>query len=54
MPISIAYWVLLLVWVLFPFMGGGPPSWRPITSNLLITLLLGLLGWHVFGPPIHV
>lgn len=52
MTLGNAFWVLMLVWLIFG-------SWRcwpdrnVIGGNLLLFILLSLLGWHAFGAPIH-
>jgi hypothetical protein len=52
MTLGLAYWILMLVWLAFgvytnraalPAAGG----------DLLLFILLVLLGWKAFGPPIH-
>lgn len=53
MSIALAYWILMLLWVVW----AAWASWRtwPVFSpgELLIFALLLILGWRVFGPPIH-
>lgn len=48
MPISILFWVL---WVLFLLLGGylWYPFDRRSPSFFIIMVLIGLLGWRVFG-----
>lgn len=51
-----AYWVLMLIWVLAGF-------WSPAASphavyygwgrNIVLFLLLLILGWKAFGPPLQ-
>ena len=51
-----AFWVLMLLWLFFGFWSNwpvGPTSYRPLGGSLLLFILLGLLGWHEFGPPLH-
>ncbi len=55
MSVAFVFWLLMLLWLIFGFvffwpMGG---SWYPVGGNLLLFVLLGLLGWKVFGFPIH-
>jgi uncharacterized membrane protein YbhN (UPF0104 family) len=52
---GLAYWVLMLLWLIF-----GCVVLRPYSTNyrmggfgLLLYVLLVFLGWHCFGPPIH-
>ena len=52
MTLGLAFWILMLIWLAFgiytnratPFNAGG---------DLLLFILLVLLGWKAFGPPIH-
>jgi hypothetical protein len=30
-----------------------PYAWRPLGWSVVLLILLGLLGWGVFGPPIR-
>lgn len=51
------FWVLMLLWLIFGCVffwprGAGFGSYAPLGSNLLLFVLLGLLGWKVFGPAI--
>lgn len=54
MPIGILFWVLMILWLLFGLywnraeLGGG--NYGILGGNLLLFVLLGLLGWRVFGP----
>jgi len=54
MPIGILFWVLMLLWLLFGLFWhraeviGG--NYGIVGGNLLLFILLGLLGWRVFGP----
>lgn len=56
MTLGLAYWVLMLVWLVFglllhfgyvsgPFSGG--------VNIVLLFILFVLLGWQVFGAPLH-
>jgi len=52
MSIGLAFWVIMLVWLVF----GVWSSWPDLKSSGgtgLLFILLVLLGWKVFGPPIH-
>lgn len=56
MTFGLAHWVLMLVWLEFGLLlhfgvatglyGGG-------VNIILLLILFVLLGWQVFGPPIH-
>lgn len=52
MPLAIAFWVLMLLWLVF----GVWSSWPNLRSggpNLLLFILLLIIGWKLFGPPLH-
>jgi hypothetical protein len=57
MSIGLVFWILMLLWLVFglwqnwPGIAGG--QWQPIGGSLLLFILLLLLGWHAFGPPIR-
>lgn len=52
MSLALAFWIIMLVWLIFGFWsnranlaaGGG---------NLILFFLLCLIGWKVFGAPLH-
>lgn len=55
MPLGVAFWVLMLVWVVFGFavrVGYVVTEYGSLGSMLLLVMLFGLLGWRVFGPAI--
>jgi len=52
MSLGLAYYILLLLWLVY----GCYTNWanRPVVGGNVIAFLLFLLvGWKVFGPPIH-
>jgi hypothetical protein len=55
MSLGLAYWITYLVlfllglWNNLPFSGNV----RGLLSPLILFFLLGLLGWQVFGAPLH-
>ncbi len=55
MTLGLAFWVIMLVWLVFGalvhfgFVGGIYAG----ASTLLLFVLFGLLGWQVFGAPLH-
>jgi hypothetical protein len=57
MSIGLVFWILMLLWAVFglwsnrPALAGG--DWYPLGGNVLLFILLLLLGWHDFGPPIR-
>lgn len=56
MTLALLFWILMLFWLLFgcwrnyPFTAG---NFAPFGGDLLLFLLLLILGWHEFGPPIR-
>ena len=54
MPIGILFWVLMILWFIFGLywngadIRGGNYGW--LGGNVLLFVLLGLIGWKVFGP----
>lgn len=56
MTLGLAFWILMLLWLVFGFASyrgvvAGVYSWYGNTMLLFILLLL--LGWKVFGAPLH-
>lgn len=52
MPMSILFWVLMLLWLVWGAWWTG--DYRNFFgSNWLLFVLLLLLGWQVFGQPIR-
>lgn len=55
MPISFIFWLLMLLWLLFGLWRAWPFSsdrFAP-AGDLLLFIVIGLLGWRVFGFPIQ-
>lgn len=55
MTLGLAFWVLMLIWFVFSLLihfsvVGGPYVWG---NTLLLFVLFLLLGWKVFGAPLH-
>jgi hypothetical protein len=55
MPISLVFWILMLVWLVgglyWRWPAGG--AWGPVVPDLLAFLLFLILGWHAFGAPLR-
>jgi hypothetical protein len=51
------FWIIFVICVIFGLWGSNP--WRPATawgvfgSAIVVFVLLGLLGYHVFGSPLR-
>jgi hypothetical protein len=54
MSFGLAFWILMLLWLVFGwFYNSSPGTFGPYGwagHSLLLFVLLGLLGWRVFGP----
>ncbi|MHB8533372.1 MAG: hypothetical protein ACYDC2_11700 [Solirubrobacteraceae bacterium] len=58
MTLGILFWVLVLLWVLFGFYWNYSDDPRlgrvgPRGNMILLLALIVLLGWGVFGAPVH-
>lgn len=53
MNIGLAFWIIMIVGLLFAIYvnRGKPFEW--LGSNLVFWILLVLIGWRVFGPALH-
>lgn len=53
---GLLFWVIMILWLIFglytnwPVAGAHP--W-PLVGNVVLWVLLALLGWKCFGPPVH-
>lgn len=52
MTFALLFWVLMLLCLLSMVWGGWPLT-KASAPNLLLFILLLLLGWRVFGAPVH-
>lgn len=55
MTFALLYWVLMLFWLIFGLWSSWPVAgnFHPFGNTLLLFILLLLLGWKVFGSPLH-
>lgn len=56
MSIGLIFWIIMLLWLIFSISwnrGWVDAAYGPIGSSLLLFVLFLLLGWRVFGAPIH-
>jgi hypothetical protein len=55
MTLGLAYWSLMIIWLVFGMYFGYSAGGSPylIGGNLLLFILLLLLGWATFGPPLR-
>lgn len=52
MTLGLCYWIVFLIWVVFGAWQHGT-NWRAQAPNVILLILFLLLGWQVFGPPLH-
>jgi hypothetical protein len=58
MKIGLLFWILMLLWLVFGVWmywpaGSGTLAYGPVGGGVLLLVLVGLLGWKVFGPPLQ-
>lgn len=53
MSFAIAFWIIMLVWLLWNMPFNPWSAGAPYGNNLILFLLLLLLGWRVFGAPLQ-
>jgi len=52
MTLGLAYWIVMLIWLVFGLWHSWPQPY-PTAGNIILFILLLLLGWKVFGAPLH-
>jgi membrane protein YdbS with pleckstrin-like domain len=57
MPLGILFWVIYVIAILFGVWSNyevGQPLWfRRAGAYFVLWVLVGILGWHVFGPVVR-
>jgi len=56
MSFQLLFWVLMLFWLVFGLWSNWPVTgnaFKPLGGTLLLFILLVILGWKVFGSPVH-
>ena len=54
MSFSLCFWILMLLWLVSGIgISWSLKDWKQHAPYIVLFLLLMLLGWKVFGPPIH-
>jgi hypothetical protein len=56
MTLGLCYWILMLIWFVFGLLvhfAVVSGAYALGANTLLLFVLFFLLGWQVFGPPIH-
>lgn len=52
MSLGLAFWIIMLIWLFFSVWWYWP-NHAVVGGNVMLFFLFMLLGWHVFGAPIH-
>lgn len=52
MTLGLVFWILMLIWLVVGAWQAWP-NYQAVGGSLLLFLLLLILGWHSFGPPVH-
>lgn len=53
MSFALCYWIMMLIWLVFGFWANGFANPKIFGGTLMLFLLLVLIGWKVFGAPLH-
>jgi hypothetical protein len=55
MSVGLAFWILMLIWLVFGVLShlGLVGTYGLVGGTVLIFVLFLLVGWKVFGPPLH-
>jgi len=57
MGFGLVYWILMLLWLVFGLWSNraafASGQYMPLGGDLMLFVLLLLLGWRVFGAPVH-
>jgi hypothetical protein len=56
MTIALCFWILMLIWLVFGLLvwsGNVIGPYGGLGNTILLFVLFLLLGWHVFGAPLH-
>lgn len=56
MTLGLCYWILMLIWFVFGLLvhfAVVAGTYGFLGNSILLFVLFLLLGWQVFGPPLH-
>jgi hypothetical protein len=56
MTLGLAFWIIMLVWLVFGLLVHFTVvagTYGVLANGVLLFVLFALLGWGVFGPPLH-
>ncbi len=52
MSVALLYWLIVLFWVLASLWGNWPLT-RAHAPNVILLILFLIIGWLLFGAPVH-
>ena len=52
MSLALAFWITMFIWLLLGLYTNRA-NLRAAAPDLILFVLLLLVGWQVFGPPLH-
>ena len=53
MSFALCYWILMLIWLVTGLWSVDWKNLKQSSGSLVLFILLLLLGWKVFGAPLH-
>lgn len=57
MSLGLIFWIIMLLWLLgalyWNWPGNAPPTYWLFGNSMLLFILFLLVGWQIFGAPIH-
>ncbi len=53
MTFALVFWILMLLWLVWSLPIHPWAAQAPYAGNVLLFILFLLLGWRVFGAPLH-
>jgi hypothetical protein len=53
MTYAVAYWIIMLLWLVFGCWQDRAGGWKAMAPNLLLFILFILIGLQIFGKPLH-
>lgn len=57
MTLTLCFWILMLIWFVFGIASTGfglyVGAHGPLINSVFLFILLLILGWRVFGAPLH-
>ncbi len=53
MSYALAYWIIMLIWLVFGCWQNWAGGFKAIGGNILLFVLFVLIGLQIFGKPLH-